>query len=216
MLPVGGSNWWLPNELRSRGLLRPDAELSRDDAGSFALVLLFSGAVGLLFGVGEMSPLGMPLTPTEAVRARTVTVQLNRAMTAAEEAIGARQPTDWTGLWQLQRDGTYSMDQNDYNCPTPSCSDGVSTLGEQRAKHESRTERIRKRLAQIEARDEATRQKYAQEETMSRGRRQLLWAEGLLGEIRLAERVLGGAGPPVELSIVGPPVGLSSVEVFPR
>ena len=183
------SSWWLPNELRKRGLLEAEAELSQDDAGSFALVLIFSAALGWLLGVGETSPLGMPLTPTEATAVR------------AQLAARTAKPADWTGLWERGRDGTYSMELNDYTCPTPSCSADVSTLGEQLSKHEVRTQRIRRRLAQIEARDEMKKQRYAQEETTARGSRQLMWAEGLLAELRLAEQVLGGAGPPVELSV---------------
>ena len=135
-------------------------------------------------------------------------------MTAAEEAIGARQPRLDEPLAASTRrhvlDGSKRL-----QLPDAEPSDGVSTLGEQRAKHESRTERIRKRLAQIEARDEATRQSTRRRRRCRAAGGSCCGPKGLLGELG-SERVLGGAGPPVELSIVGPPVGLSSVEVFPR
>lgn len=58
------SEWWLPASLRHSGVWT-DASFSRDDAGSFTLGLLFCGAVGLLFGAGEPSQLGMPVLPSE-------------------------------------------------------------------------------------------------------------------------------------------------------
>ena len=56
--------WWLPAALRRSGPWA-DASFSRDDAGSFTLGLVFCGAVGFLFGAGEISQLGMPILPSE-------------------------------------------------------------------------------------------------------------------------------------------------------
>ena len=62
------ASWWLPTLLRRRGLWATDT-LSRDDAGAYALGLVFCAAVGFLVGAGEPSPLGVPVLPSEARQA---------------------------------------------------------------------------------------------------------------------------------------------------
>ena len=61
-------SWWLPTLLRRQGVWSGDS-FSQDDAGSFALGLLFFGAAGFLFGAGEPSQYGMPILPSESRRA---------------------------------------------------------------------------------------------------------------------------------------------------
>ena len=62
------ASWWLPTLLRRRGLWATET-LSRDDAGAYALGLVFCAAVGFLVGAGEPSPLGVPVLPSEARQA---------------------------------------------------------------------------------------------------------------------------------------------------
>ena len=65
-IPAAISCCMLASDAASSPRARWATEISPEDAGSFALGLVFCSAVGSVFGAGETSQLGVPILPSEA------------------------------------------------------------------------------------------------------------------------------------------------------